>query len=198
MNVIQQRIAAVLLVLSTSGALGIIAHEGMRKVAYVDPVGVVTVCAGHTKTAKLGQVKTDAECAVLLQSDVKTSEAAVKRLVKIKLTQGQFDSLVSFVFNVGEPNFAKSTLLRKINEEDCLSAAAEFSRWTKAGGRELPGLVIRRAAERKQFEKGCPSAKHYKRTDRVNVHSAQGVYAQYRPSARRPEPHAFAVLAWQA
>lgn len=68
---IKQRLAAVALSLSALGALGIVAHECMKRVAYVDPVGIVTVCAGHTTTAKLGQVKTEAECAELLKQDVK-------------------------------------------------------------------------------------------------------------------------------
>lgn len=157
---VKQRVLATLLTLSSLGALGIVAHEGMRKVAYVDPVGVVTVCAGHTATAKLGQVKTEAECADLLKYDVKVAEHAIKRLVATPLTQEQFDALTSFVFNVGETAFAKSTLLKKINEFDCWGAGREFGRWTKAGGRELPGLVIRRASERQQWEKGCPPWKH--------------------------------------
>lgn len=152
---IKGRVAAVALSLSLAGAGAIVAHEGMVRVAYKDPVGIVTVCAGHTATAKLGQVKTDAECAALLKEDVKEAEAAVKRLVKTPLTQPQFDALVSFTFNVGSGNFAKSTLLKKINKFDCWGAGAEFMRWTRAGGKELPGLVVRRASERAQWEKGC-------------------------------------------
>lgn len=152
---IKQRLAAGLLSLSALGAMGIVAHEGMRKVAYVDPVGVVTVCAGHTSTAKLGQVKTKAECAELLKLDVVHAEKAVKRLVKAPITTEQYDSLVSFVFNVGETSFAKSTLLKKINSFDCWGAGAEFDKWTYAGGRQLPGLVKRRADERKHWETGC-------------------------------------------
>lgn len=157
---LKQRVAATVLALSSIGALGIVAHEGMKRVAYVDPVGIVTVCAGHTSTAKLGQVKTEAECAELLKQDVKHAEAAVKRLVKTPLTQPQFDSLVSFVFNVGETSFAKSTLLKKVNLNDCWGAGAEFSKWTYAGGKQLPGLVKRRADERKHFETGCPHGKY--------------------------------------
>lgn len=157
---LKQRVAAIGFALSSLGALGIVAHEGMKRVAYVDPVGIVTVCAGHTATAKLGQVKTEAECAELLKKDVKHAEAAVRRLVKTPITQPQFDSLVSFVFNVGETSFAKSTLLKKLNLNDCWGAGREFTKWTYAGGRELPGLVKRRADERKHFETGCSHAKY--------------------------------------
>jgi lysozyme len=127
----------------------------MKRVAYVDPVGIVTVCAGHTSTAKLGQVKTEAECAALLQQDVVHAEKAVKRLVTVRLTQEQFDALTSFVFNVGETSFAKSTLLRKVNAGDCYGAGKEFMKWVYAGGRELPGLVTRRASEQ---NKRAPTA----------------------------------------
>jgi lysozyme len=186
---IKQRIAAGLLSLSALGALGIVAHEGMQRVAYVDPVGVVTVCAGHTATARLGQVKTEAECAALLQADVKAAEGAIKRLVKAPITQAQFDALTSFVFNVGPTAFAQSTLLKKINAVDCWGAGKEFSRWTYAGGRELPGLVTRRAYERKQWETGCASGKYTTQAERIPA--LAGKWAQ----ARRPEPHAFAILA---
>ena len=159
-TILKTRVVATVLALSSLGAMGIVAHEGLRQVAYVDPVGVVTVCAGHTSTAKLGQVKTEAECAELLKVDVKHAEAAVKRLVKTPLTQPQFDALVSFVFNVGETSFAKSTMLKKINLNDCWGAGKEFSKWTFAGGRELPGLVTRRASERRRFETGCATGNY--------------------------------------
>ena len=191
---IKQRVLASLLALSTVGAIGIVAHEGMRKVAYVDPVGVVTVCAGHTKTAKLGQVKTEAECAALLQGDVKDAERAVKRLVETPLTQAQFDALVSFVFNVGETNFANSTLLKKLNANDCWGTGAEFSRWTRAGGRELPGLVKRRADERRHFETGCSRGKYKTNYAPSRAHDT-GVWQRPRAQARRPEPLSLALLA---
>jgi lysozyme len=156
----------------------------MRKVAYVDPVGVVTVCAGHTKTAKLGQVKTDAACAALLKEDVKEAEAAVKRLVTVPLTQAQFDALVSFTFNVGSSNFAKSTLLKKVNAFDCWGAGVEFMRWTYAGGHELAGLVKRRASERQHWETGCPKGKFS-----ISYDAKQPPYYKEVPvHARRPEP----------
>lgn len=150
-----KRVVIGLLALSTSGAAAIALYEGNRNVAYVDPVGVVTICTGHTRTAKLGQVRTNAQCAVLLKEDVAETQAAIKRLVKGNLTQGQFDALVSFTFNVGTTNFANSTLLKHINAKKCWAAGAEFSRWDKGGGRTLPGLTKRRDYERKLWEAGC-------------------------------------------
>lgn len=190
---IKGRVAAVVLSLSLAGAGAIVAHEGMRKVAYVDPVGVVTVCAGHTATAKLGQVKSEAECAELLKGDVKHAEKAVKRLVTVPLTQEQYDALVSFTFNVGETALARSTLLKKVNAFDCWGAGAEFMRWTQAGGKELPGLVVRRASERKQWEKGCPRGI-------IKMQFIKGLpsFSEAWTQARRPEPLSLTLLAQPA
>jgi lysozyme len=191
---IKQRLAAAVLSLSALGAAGIVAHEGMRRVAYVDPVGIVTVCAGHTKTAKLGQVKTEAECQELLKQDAKHAEAAVKRLVKAPVTQRQFDALTSFVFNVGETSFAKSTLLKKVNAFDCWGAGKEFSKWTYAGGQQLPGLVKRRADERREWESGCATGNFKVSYSAHGNHAPQGAWAQ----ARRPNPGSPELLARKA
>ena len=190
---IKQRIGAALLSLSALGVAGMVAHEGMKRVAYVDPVGVVTVCAGHTKTAKLGQVKTEAECAELLKQDVKHAEDAVKRLVKVPLTQPQFDSLVSFTFNVGETALSKSTLLKKVNAFDCWGAGAEFDKWTYAGGKQLPGLVKRRADERKHWEKGCPRG-----IIKMQFIKGRPSFSEAWTQARRPEPLSLTLLAQPA
>lgn len=191
---IKGRVAAISLSLSMAGAGAIVAHEGLRKAAYVDPVGVVTVCAGHTRTAKLGQVKTEEECKELLKEDVKHAEAAVKRLVVVPITQEQFDSLTSFVFNVGESNFAKSTLLKKVNAFDCWGAGKEFMRWTNAGGRELPGLVVRRKSEREQWETGCAKGNYKVRAEAIHKGTPIPAWTQY----RRPEPLSLQILARKA
>lgn len=168
-DALKTRVAVALLSLSIGGAGAIVAHEGMRPVAYRDPVGIVTVCAGHTKTAKLGEVKSKAECLKLLQQDVAHAEAAIKRLTTTPLTQRQYDALVSFVFNLGEGNYAKSTLLERINAGQCHRAADEFLKWNKAtrwrivapGGPRvkesvvLPGLTARRQEESLEFRSGC-------------------------------------------
>jgi lysozyme len=188
---IRQRLVAGVLSLSALGAAGIVAHEGMRKVAYVDPVGIVTVCAGHTKTAKLGQVKTEAECQELLKQDAKHAEAAVKRLVTVPLTQRQYDALTSFVFNVGETSFAKSTLLKRINAFDCWGAAKQFDRWSYAGGKKLPGLVKRRSDERREWESGCATGNYKVSYSATGGAAFAGTWAQ----ARRPNPGPLELLA---
>lgn len=158
-NPMVRRLAATF-VLSAAGAVGIVSNEGVEHKVYLDAVGVPTVCAGHTGrdvTVKdVGKEYDDAACATLLQSDTRTAQAGVARLVKVPITQNQYDALVDFVFNVGEGNLSTSTLLRKLNAGDCRGAAAEFPRWDKAKGKTLRGLTKRRAWERSIFEPDCP------------------------------------------
>lgn len=154
-----RRIAAAL-VLSAAGAAALVQHEGTVPTVYLDPVGIPTVCVGHTETVTRADVGKDmgALCAQLLTDDSRIAQTGVQALVKTPITQEQYDALVSFTFNVGRGALASSTLLRRLNAGDCWGAASEFSRWTKARGRELRGLVKRRAAERAAFETGCPRA----------------------------------------
>ncbi len=126
--------------------------EGLRLSAYKCPADVWTIGYGTTAGVKPGQTITKERAEELLRDDVKRFEGQVLRLVKVPLTQGQFDALVSFTYNLGAANLGNSTLLRLLNAGDYKGAAAQFDRWTKAGGKELPGLVKRRAAERALFE----------------------------------------------
>lgn len=135
-------------------------HEGVRTTAYLDAVGVPTICYGSTNKVFLGQKATLQQCEELLVQDATYAGRGVSRGVKVKLTQDQYDALVSFVFNIGETKFYSSTLLKKLNAGDCKAAAREFDRWVYAKGRKLNGLVTRRAEERKLFEKGCSSWAH--------------------------------------
>ena len=87
-----------------------------------------------------------------LRRDVERAEKCINNSVKVTLTQGQFDALCSFVYNVGCGALGKSTLLVKLNaggDDDLV--AQEFLRWTKAAGKEMPGLVTRRKAEMETF-----------------------------------------------
>ena len=87
----------------------------------------------------------------LLRRDVKKSEMAVLRHIRVPLEDGQFNALCSFVFNLGSGALQSSTLRRKINRGDYIGASNEFPRWVYAGGRKLKGLVRRRAHERVMF-----------------------------------------------
>lgn len=132
-----------------AAALSLVAYfEGERLAAYYDPVGIPTICFGHTATAKIGQTKTREECRDLLAEDLYKSWTAVERRAKVPLTDGQRAAFASFVYNVGEGAFAGSTLLRKLNAGDYVGACNELRRWVYAKGIKLPGLVKRREAER--------------------------------------------------
>jgi lysozyme len=87
----------------------------------------------------------------LLRRDVKKSEMAVIRHIRVPLEDGQFNALCSFVFNLGSGALQSSTLRRKINRGDYIGAADEFPRWVYAGGKKLKGLIRRREHERSMF-----------------------------------------------
>lgn len=126
--------------------------EGLRLAAYQDSAGVWTIGYGHTGTGvHAGQRITEPEAEALLRADLAAAVECVRRAVKVTLTQGQFDALVDFCFNVGRGNFLGSTLLRSVNRGEFSNAAAQFGLWVHAGGRVIPGLVRRRAAEAAMF-----------------------------------------------
>ena len=126
--------------------------EGCKLTAYKCPAGVWTIGYGHTTmagepTVVEGMKITAVEAANILKRDLRKFELGVGENVKVPLIQNQFDALVSFAFNCGLGALQKSTLLRKLNAGDYASVPAELMKWTKAGGKELPGLVRRRRAE---------------------------------------------------
>ena len=144
--------------ISEKGLALIRQFEGLRLLAYKCAAGVPSIGYGHTRTAKMGQSITHERAEELLREDVARFEAAVSRLVKVPLTQGQHDALVSFAFNLGAKALEKSTLLRLLNAGDYSGTAAQFDRWVYASGKKLSGLVKRRAAERALFEGETPCA----------------------------------------
>lgn len=125
--------------------------EGLRLTAYRCSAGVLTIGYGHTRGVKAGDLITARQADEFLREDVRSAELVVNLDVKVWLSQGQFDALVSFVFNLGAGNFVKSTLLRKLNDGNYVGAADQFGRWIYAGKTELLGLIRRRAAERELF-----------------------------------------------
>lgn len=148
------RIIGTLVGASALAASFIVPFEGKSNVAYLDPPGVATICHGHTKGVTLNQTATDAQCVVWLGDDVKEADAAVDRLVKVELSDTTKGAFISFVFNVGAGNFAKSTALKKLNQNDIAGGCNELPKWVYSGGKILPGLVRRRAAERDLCLKG--------------------------------------------
>ena len=126
--------------------------EGTIQRVYRDPIGILTSCTGHTgPELRMGQVFTKEQCEQQLLADL-LKHADALDCVKKPMTDGQKAAFLSFAFNVGTGAFCGSTLARKANAGDMRGACAELSRWTLAGGREMPGLVKRRAAERKVCE----------------------------------------------
>ena len=126
--------------------------EGFRAEAYLCTGNKWTIGYGHTATARRyrdrGESITREKAEELLTQDLAWAEAAVSRLVRVPLTDGQFGALVSWVFNMGEtPDVIGSTLLRKLNAGDYAAVPGELARWNRSGGAVTAGLVNRRAAE---------------------------------------------------
>lgn len=129
--------------------------EGLSLTAYTCPAGVLTIGYGHTGSDVTPKSRvTDQQAEKILREDLIHSEMAVGNLVKVPLTQSQFDALVSFVFNVGPGGLGYSTLLKRLNagEDPATVAKEELPRWVKDGnGNVLQGLVRRRHAEIELF-----------------------------------------------
>jgi lysozyme len=126
--------------------------EGCKLTPYICPAGVLTVGFGHTgKDIIEDKVYSADEIEVLLVSDLAKFEVSVARLIKVGLTQNQFDALVSFSFNLGAGALQSSTLRSKLNRGEYDGAADQFLRWNKSAGKVLAGLTKRRIAERDLF-----------------------------------------------
>jgi lysozyme len=123
--------------------------EGSRNRVYRDANGLATIGYGHrllhTETFPNGIDEPHASA--LLALDVCAAEEAVQRLVKVPLTQGQFDALVDFCFNLGPGRLAASSLLEDLNAGKYDEAARQLLLWDHAAGREIAALKARREAE---------------------------------------------------
>ena len=141
--------------ISENGVNFIKQFEGFSATAYQDIVGVWTIGYGTTviNGTKVyeGLTCTEEQAHEYLATDVQDYLSVVEKAIKVPLNQNQVDSLASFAYNLGCTALVKSTLLRKLNANDVVGAAAEFLRWNKAGGKEVRGLTRRRIAERDLF-----------------------------------------------
>ncbi len=143
-------------------------HEGVRQKPYRCPANLWTIGVGHVLYPEQARLKMDERMLVplrpednrtfsmeevdaILKSDLARFERGVEQYCPVKLTQGQFDALVSFSFNVGLGTLQRSTLRQKINREDFEGASAEFLKYIMAGGKILKGLQNRRNDERALF-----------------------------------------------
>jgi GH24 family phage-related lysozyme (muramidase) len=137
--------------------------EGLRLNSYQDSVGVWTIGYGTTRINGApvgpGMTITQAEADKLLLDHLNTDSAkTVQTRTKALITQSMFDAMTCFVYNVGQGNFGKSTLLSELNSSKYLESANQFTVWNKAGGNVLPGLTARRIAEKDLFLKnGIPT-----------------------------------------
>lgn len=132
--------------------------EGFRSTAYRDTGGVWTIGFGTIRypngvKVKQGDTCTREQAELWLKSDCLWVNACLDKYVKVKVSQNQFDALASFVYNVGETQFIKSTMLSLINQNNLTAAANQFDRWIFDNGKRIQGLVNRRAKEKALFLK---------------------------------------------
>ena len=129
----------------------IIDFAGCKLTAYKCPAGVWTIGVGHTKGVKQGQTITEAQAMSLLKGDLLPCENYVNNLGVCK-TQGQFDALVDFAFNLGTAALGRSTLLKYIRAKKPEQyIREEFGKWVNSKGMRLKGLVIRRQWEADRY-----------------------------------------------
>ena len=129
--------------------------EGFSPIIYHDAAGLPTIGYGHLLRPGEADIFaggiSQAAGEALLIKDVESAECAVLRLIRVPLSDGQFDALVSFAFNLGSGALQRSALRRKVNREEHHDVPAEFMRWVWAGGRRRKGLIRRRRAEAARY-----------------------------------------------
>ena len=120
--------------------------EGLSQNVYLDPVGLPTVCIGHMdKTLKLGQKLSVDECMQMFALDWKKHQKQLDSVVKVPYSsEWQKEALTDFTFNVGIGNVRSSTLVSLVNQNRHREACGQLTRWVKAKGKTLKGLVTRR------------------------------------------------------
>ncbi|MBP8005284.1 MAG: lysozyme [Acinetobacter sp.] len=132
--------------------------EGFRSTAYRDTGGVWTIGFGTIRypngvKVKQGDTCTRGQAELWLKNDCLWVDACLDKYVKVKVSQNQFDALASFVYNIGETQFIKSTMLSLINQNNLTAAANQYDRWIFDNGKRIQGLVNRRAKEKALFLK---------------------------------------------
>ncbi|HWO99752.1 MAG TPA: lysozyme [Methylococcus sp.] len=146
------------LTLSAAALVGIAVHEGYRERAYDDGVGVQTLGFGSTSREDGSPVRpsdrTDpVRALILLGAAADRKQMEMRECIgAVPLHQHEWDAFVSLAYNIGTTAFCRSTLVKKLKSQppDYAGACREILKWTRAGGRELPGLVRRRQAEYRQ------------------------------------------------
>lgn len=123
--------------------------ESLRLQSYLCPAGVWTIGWGHAAGVKPGQTITREQAEALFREDIGQKERALDGLLSVRLNDNQYSALVSLVFNIGQGNFAGSTLRKVINAgpDDREQITCQWKRWNKSGGKVLRGLTLRRQME---------------------------------------------------
>jgi lysozyme len=122
--------------------------EGTETKPYLDPIGIPTVCTGHTGNVNMMRTYSKTECDTLLAGDLGSAFKAVDKCVHVPISDATKASLASFTFNVGGGAFCRSSVARRINAGDGPSACDNLLLFVYAGGKKMTGLVNRRKAER--------------------------------------------------
>lgn len=142
---------------SANGIAHIKEFEGFRGKRYLCPANKPTIGYGHVivdseRATLWGADLTEEQATKLLMKDLVRFEDAVLAMVAVPLTQGQFDALVSFAYNLGEAKLRSSTLLKLLNAGDYDGARKQINRWVYSNGKKLDGLIRRRASETEMFQ----------------------------------------------
>ena len=153
MNSVRQKLLASFLAAGISVSGAFVAYdltlpsEGFEQRVYVDPVGLPTVCVGHMdRSLKKGETFTIEECMEMFAADWKKHQAQLDSVVKVPYkSEWQKEALTDFTFNVGIGNVKSSTLIKLVNQGRHKAACEQLSKWVKAGGKTLKGVVTRRA-----------------------------------------------------
>lgn len=127
--------------------------ESCRLKAYWDELGEVwTIAWGHTRNVQRGDVCTQDQANRWLAEDILEVATPINHHSAVQLTQGQFDALVDFAYNLSYPALRGSTLWRMVQQNNTIGAALQFERWIYAKGKKVAGLLRRRRAEKLIFQ----------------------------------------------
>ena len=144
---------------TSPAGIALIKHfEGCRLTAYLDGAGIASIGYGHTAGVRMGDAITQEQADKYLADELAMFEHGIAELVKVPVTQGQWDALVSLTYNIGSGNLARSTLLKKLNTGDMDGCRREFPKWDMSAGVHVPGLLTRRMAEATMFANATPVA----------------------------------------
>ena len=134
--------------LSATALVAIALHEGYKDTAYIPiPGDVPTIGFGTTKGVKPGDRITPTQALSRAMLDIQQFEGAVKQCVTVPLTQNEYDAYIGLSYNIGTGAFCRSTLVKKLNQQQYVEACQEILKWDKFNGKPLPGLTKRRQEE---------------------------------------------------